>query len=100
MISDSKVTRQRYVLHNLQFWYPFEKAGDLIQLQLRGDTLLTTSTPLSPITNEVTDELELPNLFPIKHTVTLNTENIYKLQTIYRKFNLNYENQYLLYYVL
>ncbi|KAF2901428.1 hypothetical protein ILUMI_04752 [Ignelater luminosus] len=83
MISDSKTVRQRNVLHNLQFWYPFEKAGDLIQLQLRGDSLLTTSTPLSPVTTEITDEVELPDIFPVTHTVTLNTENIYKLQNIY-----------------
>lgn len=86
LISDKKIVKQRSILHDLDFWYPFEKAGDLIQLQLRGDMLLTTSRPLSPITNESTMDVELPSMYPAKHTVTLNTEHIYEIKNLYRKF--------------
>jgi len=83
LLSAPAIVKQRSILHDLQFWYPFEKAGDLIQFQLRGDTLLTTSKPLTPITSEPTGELELPDIFPIKHTITLNPENIYEIRNIY-----------------
>ncbi|KAF5308151.1 hypothetical protein FQR65_LT06331 [Abscondita terminalis] len=77
------IAKQRHLIHDLHFWYPFEKDGDLIQLQLRGDSLLTSSKPLSPIIHEPTLNFELPNIEPIKLTNTLNKENIYNLQNVY-----------------
>lgn len=89
MHSKDDIVKSRHILNNLEFSFPFEKAGDLIQLQLRGDTLLTSSSPLSPINPNVNVNIDLPKLFPIKETVTLNRENIYELKDIYRKYYRN-----------
>ncbi|XP_050294808.1 39S ribosomal protein L37, mitochondrial [Anthonomus grandis grandis] len=81
--SDINVTRQRYLADNLYFSYPFERNGDLIQFQLQGDTVLLAKNPLAPITRQPINELDLPDIFPIKPTVTLNEENIYVVENIY-----------------
>lgn len=67
------------------FSYPFERQGDLIQFQLSGDTVITSSKPLSSITTDSTQSLELPDIAPIKPTITLVKENIYKLDKSFRK---------------
>ncbi|XP_066142653.1 large ribosomal subunit protein mL37 [Euwallacea fornicatus] len=80
---EPNLVRQRYLAENLYFQYPFERNGDLIQFQLVGDIVLLSEKPLSPITSVNVNEFELPNLFPIKPTVTLNETNSYILETIY-----------------
>lgn len=86
LVSDSNIVKERSLLSDLQFSFPFEKLGNLIQLELRSDVLISSSRPLEPITNESTDGLELPNIHPIKETITLNTENIYNLRNLYRTY--------------
>lgn len=81
---DSSIVKDRSLLSDLQFSFPFEKFGNLIQFELRSDVMITSNKPLSPIATDITDDLELPNIHPIKETITLNTENIYKLQNLYR----------------
>lgn len=83
--ADAELVRQRYLADDVYFSYPFERDGDLIQFQLVGDTVLLSEKPLSPITNQNLNEFELPDIFPIKSTVTLNEENIYVMKNIYRK---------------
>jgi hypothetical protein len=69
---------------------PLEKDGDLMQLELTVNFLLNSTTPL-PVyadADEVqrTQDIPLPDLYPIKHTVTLEKENIYQTKNIFRKF--------------
>ncbi|CAG9768034.1 unnamed protein product [Ceutorhynchus assimilis] len=81
--SDLDMVRQRYFADNVYFSYPFERNGDLIQFELVGDTVLLSEKPLSPITEKSTNEFELPDIFPIKPTLTLNQENIYVVENNY-----------------
>ncbi|XP_066262593.1 large ribosomal subunit protein mL37 [Euwallacea similis] len=80
---EPNLVQQRYLAENLYFQYPFERNGDLIQFQLVGDIVLLSEKPLSPITSVNVNEFELPNLYPVKPTVTLNETNSYILETIY-----------------
>lgn len=69
---------------------PLEKDGDLIQLELTVDFLLNSVTPL-PVyagTDEVqgTRDVPLPDLYPVKHTITLEKENIYQIKNVFRKY--------------
>ncbi|KAL1512698.1 hypothetical protein ABEB36_002246 [Hypothenemus hampei] len=77
------LVRERYLAENLYFSLPFERNGDLIQFQLLGDLVLLSEKPLSPITHEKTNEYELPNIFPIQPTITLNQTQNYDLETLY-----------------
>ena len=69
---------------------PLEKDGDLIQLELTADFLLNSTIPLPAYADadEVhkTREIPLPDLYPMKHTITLEKENIYQIKHVFRKF--------------
>lgn len=66
---------------------PFEKDGDLIQLELTVNFLLNSVKPLPAYAShevvQTTQDIELPNLYPVKHTVTLEKENIYEIRDIF-----------------
>lgn len=85
-ISDLDLVKNRFIIDDAHFCYNFEKHDSLIQFELKGDTLLTSAKPLSPVTDQTTSDLDLPDIFPIKPTITLNEENIYEIRGIYRKF--------------
>lgn len=79
-------TSCRKIINDVQFNVPFDKDGDLIQIDVKAETFMTSKKAISPIDQEFTGtEYELPNLFPMKHTISLPHTNIYKLQDVYRK---------------
>lgn len=84
--SDSELVKQRFLTDNVIFSYPFERDNDLIQFELLGDFVLLSKEPLNPVTHQSTREFDLPDIHPIKPTITLNEENIYVLDNIYRKY--------------
>lgn len=66
---------------------PFEKDGDLIQMEIQAETFISSKKPLSSQkVNFKSEGVELPNLFPLKHTVSMTQTNIYEKKNIYRKF--------------
>ncbi|XP_044744940.1 39S ribosomal protein L37, mitochondrial [Coccinella septempunctata] len=77
------IVRNRFLLNDMYFSFPFTKDDNLIQFQITGDTLLVSQKPLPPVTDESTEEYQLPNLHPIHFTASLNEENIYELENIY-----------------
>lgn len=85
-ISDQQLVQKRYLFSDLLFSYPFTRQEQSVQFQLSGDFLLTSSSPLPLITNHSTKDLDLPDIYPVEPTVSLNKDNIYKLENIYRKY--------------
>lgn len=83
--SKHDLVRERYLLNDLLFSLPFEYFGDLIQFQLTGDNALVASKPLKPVSTISTEEFAVPDIFPIKPTVTLNVQNFYDFTDIYRE---------------
>lgn len=83
---EQAIVRNRFLLNDLYFSFPFRREDNFIQLQITGDTVLVSQKPLPPISDESTKEYKLPDLYPIHCTATLNEENIYELQSIYRKY--------------
>ncbi|XP_068894590.1 large ribosomal subunit protein mL37 [Tenebrio molitor] len=81
--SELEVVKQRFVADDSHFCYNFEKSERRIQFELKGDTLLTSTKPLSPVSNQPTDSLDLPDISPIAPTVSLTEENIYEIRGIY-----------------
>ncbi|KAG5882913.1 hypothetical protein JTB14_023375 [Gonioctena quinquepunctata] len=63
--SDHQLVKERYLFEDLLFSFPVERNGQLLQLELSGDFVLTSSKALSPITQEKTENLELPNIPPL-----------------------------------
>lgn len=83
--SKHDLTKERYLLSDLFFSVPFEHSGNLIQFQLTGNNVLVASKPLPPVFKNSTDGLSLPDIFPVKPTITLNLQHFYDLDNIYRK---------------
>ena len=84
-INPIRVRNSKLIFDDLFFSYPFVINDDLMQLQLRGDTLVTASEPLRKITSQATEQLSLPDIFPIKYTNCFVQDHVYKLENIYRK---------------
>nr|CAI5817023.1 unnamed protein product [Callosobruchus analis] len=80
---NADLSKDRYLYRDLWFSLPFQRNGEWIQLSLTADTLLTAAKPLPSITLEPTDHLNLPSIFPFEPTVTLNEENVYKIENLY-----------------
>lgn len=60
--------------------------NDLLQLQMRADTLVLSDEPLQPIYSaDITVGTRLPDLGPLKYNVSLEEDYFYKLENIYRK---------------
>lgn len=83
--SDQEIVQDRYLFSDLLFSFPFIKNDHQIQLQLTGDYFITSSKPLISVTKESTDNLENPDMSPLQPIISINKENIYKIENIYRK---------------
>ncbi|PNF38453.1 hypothetical protein B7P43_G04033 [Cryptotermes secundus] len=77
----------RALVQDETVFVPLEKDGDLIQFELTVNFLLNSGIPLPIYANaeevEGTKVIPLPDLYPIKHTVTLERENIYQTKNIF-----------------
>ncbi|KRT86637.1 hypothetical protein AMK59_1381 [Oryctes borbonicus] len=97
VLVEPATVKNRAIFNDLYFSYPFEKNDRLIQFELRGDTLLTSSEPLKKIYDEDTSSITLPNIEPIKETVTLNQEHIYQIRSCYRRFSIKIDEYFILF---
>lgn len=66
---------------------PIEKDGDVLQMELTAETFLTSKKPIAAVSKiEMTETNQLPELFPLKYTISMPRENIYQLRDIYREY--------------
>ncbi|KAJ4435100.1 hypothetical protein ANN_23675, partial [Periplaneta americana] len=83
----SAAISSRALVQDAVVFVPFEKDGDLIQMELTVDFMLCGATPLKPYADaaevQKTQDIELPDLYPIKHTITLETEHIYEIKNVF-----------------
>lgn len=86
MLAGLEVSKNRYKFEDAYFSVPLLREEDTIQLQIRADLLLLANKPLKAICSpELTKETTLPNIEPLKYTISLTEENLYKLENIFRK---------------
>lgn len=74
-------------MNDIGFAVPFEKEGDRIRIDIHADTFITSKKPiqLDESNTEQTSGRELPKLFPLKHTISMPTTNMYDVKNFYRK---------------
>lgn len=84
-LSDVSITSQRKFLNNALFVVPFEKDGNLIQLEKTAETLVVSKQPLKAIENLSKAEDALPDIYPLSSNISIDKENIYQIKNIYRK---------------
>ncbi|KAG6449976.1 39S ribosomal protein L37, mitochondrial [Manduca sexta] len=81
--SDSDVTQSKYVVNDVESNITFNKEGDLIQFQELSHILVTSNKPVKHSVENDIPFVEIPDLFPVKHTVTLPPEHFYKEDSSY-----------------
>ena len=80
------MTSRRQIFDNAAFNVSLTKDGDLLQFELTADTFMTSSKPIEAVKGKY--ETELPDLYPIKHTITIPKKNIYTTKNSYRELVL------------
>ncbi|XP_055851735.1 39S ribosomal protein L37, mitochondrial [Episyrphus balteatus] len=80
-LSGSSVTSRRQIFDNAAFNVSLTKDGDLLQFELSADTFMTSAKPIEAVKGKY--ETELPDLYPIKHTITIPKKNIYTTKNSY-----------------
>ncbi|XP_001662478.2 39S ribosomal protein L37, mitochondrial [Aedes aegypti] len=80
-----EVASNRKIIANTHFIVPITKELDRIQFSLKVDSFITSSAPLKPLDNSVyrPQDQTLPDIFPVKQTVTIPTTHFYEWQTEY-----------------
>lgn len=86
-LCDSSIISQRKILNNAWFVAPFESNGNLIQFQKTAESFVVSKQPIKSIDNISNAQTELPDIHPLSGHISIDKENFYKLQNIYRKFN-------------
>lgn len=84
-LSDTSITSQRKILNNAWFVVPFESNGNLIQFQKTAESFVVSRQPVKAIDQISNAETELPDIYPLSGHISIDKENIYQLQNIYRK---------------
>ncbi|XP_058452028.1 large ribosomal subunit protein mL37 [Malaya genurostris] len=79
------VTSTRKIIENVNFIVPVTKHLDRIQFSLKADTFMTSTGPITPLDSAVyrPQDQNLPDLFPVKETVTIPTTNFYEWHNDY-----------------
>lgn len=75
----------RKVISDAFFVTPFSKDGENIQLELTAETFMTTRKPIAPFEVNLTDEDTIPDIFPLKFTISIPEVKEFKDQIAYRK---------------
>ncbi|KAJ8723920.1 hypothetical protein PYW07_007900 [Mythimna separata] len=75
--SDSEATLSKYVLNDVESKTVFEKEDDLLQFQDISHILVTSNKPVKHDVEKNVKFTEIPDLYPVKHTVTLPPEHFY-----------------------
>ncbi|XP_045502585.1 39S ribosomal protein L37, mitochondrial [Colias croceus] len=81
--SDVDVTQNKYVVNDVECSTLFDKDDELIQFQEISNILVTSNKPLKHDIEDDTDFIDIPDLYPVKHTVTLPTEHFYNESSKY-----------------
>ncbi|XP_055524558.1 39S ribosomal protein L37, mitochondrial [Wyeomyia smithii] len=81
----NSVSSTKRIVANTRFVVPITKDLDRIELNLKADTFLISAAPIKPLDNSVyrPQDLPIPDLFPVKETVTIPTTNFYEWQNEY-----------------
>lgn len=79
------MTSGRKIINDAYFVIAFKKDDDNILLEMNAETFISSRKGITPYVEIIAEDFELPNLSPVKHTVSIPTTNIYEPRNIYRK---------------
>lgn len=67
----------------------FDKEEDLIKFNEISDILVTSNKPLTHDMDKDVPFVKIPDLYPVKYTITLPPEHFYEETSKYRKYLVN-----------
>lgn len=83
-LSGPDIAKKRCILYDGITVLNLEKESDLIQFILRTDVIVMSPSPLKPLgSSNCNMEIDLPNIHPMHHTISLDQTNFYKTEDIY-----------------
>lgn len=87
-LSGRSTTVRRKLIDNVTFQTTLQKDSEIISLKVTGDKLISSSRALDAIKGKF--DGELPDLYPMKCTISMQKQHIYPENTFYRKLNAEY----------
>lgn len=85
--NDSEVTQSKYVVNDVESQTLFDKEDDLIKFHEISNILVTSNKPVQHDTQKDITFVEIPDLYPVKYTITLPPEHFYQESSKYRKLS-------------
>lgn len=83
-LSGPDIAKKRCILYDGITKLNLEKDSDLLQFTLSSDVMIMSASPLKPLeSSDCNMEINLPNIYPLHHTISLDQTNIYKTGDIY-----------------
>lgn len=83
------MVKQRKILNDAVFFVPFEKDGHLFQFNQIAETFVVSTKAKEPIKDTKDFESnELPDIYPIESNISIEQQNIYQIQNVFRKNTL------------
>lgn len=75
------------MVNDVLFVVPIEKDGDILQMEITAETFVTSNKPIAAVLSNQTEvnDSQLPDMFPMKYTISMPQQNIYKLRDSYRE---------------
>lgn len=80
------IAARRKMVDNANFKVNIPRGEDLLQFSITSEKLLTANRPLEQIKGSY--DGELPDLYPMKCTITIPKNNIYTTETVFRMLYL------------
>lgn len=88
---DTETSLSKFVVNDVKIQATLEKEGELLQFQEISNILVTSNKPLQhDVPTENVSFTKIPDLYPVKHTITLSPEHFYKTDSNYREYNNSY----------
>lgn len=82
-LANPSITSSRRLIDQVDFGVTIPKGGAFLQLNITPEKLITSSKPIEPIKGKFNGDI--PDLFPLKSTLSLPQHNVYSKRTRYRK---------------
>lgn len=78
------VNSRRRLIDNVDFKVTLPQNGKLLQFSVSAEKMLTSVRALEAVKGQF--DGELPDLYPLKPTITMPKKHIYTTNNVYRKF--------------
>lgn len=85
-LAGTNVSSERKVVNDAYIVLPFEKEQNLYQFEMHAETLVSSKKPIECVEGvQVTEFSVIPDLFPLSCNISIEPNNFYKLQNVYRE---------------